>query len=166
VSTAVLLFLAFTVIPAAELFLLLEIGSFIGPLPTFAMVLGMGVLGAWLARREGSNVWRQLTTDLATGLPPQTRLLEAALVVAGGVLLVTPGVLTDVVGMVLLFPPTRRLVAPWIGRWLASRFGGAVQFGPGRPAAEGTTEDGVRYRDPRRSVGAAAADKPFGSKFD
>ncbi len=41
-----------------------------------------------------------------------------------------------------------------------------MQFGPGRPAAEGTTEDGVRYRDPRRSVGAAAADKPFGSKFD
>lgn len=160
------LFLAFTVVPAIELFLLLELGSLVGPLPTFALVLLTGVIGAWLARREGASVWRQLTADLANGLPPTGRVLEAALVVAGGVLLVTPGVLTDLLGIVFLFPPTRRWVAPRVGRFLAARFGGVVELGPGRPSAEGTTDEGVRYREPQRPRAADDKPTPFTSKFD
>jgi UPF0716 protein FxsA len=160
------LFLAFTVIPAIELFLLLELGSFVGPLPTFGFVLVTGVLGAWLARREGSAVWRQLTTDLATGLPPGDRLMEAAMVVAGGVLLVAPGVLTDLTGILFLFPPSRRFLAPRLARWLAARFGGAVELGPGRGAPEGTTEDGVKYRVPRPERAVDDRRTPFQTPFD
>lgn len=160
------LFLAFTVVPAVELFLLLQMGSFVGPLPTFAFVLLTGVLGAWLAKREGAAVWRQLTADLANGLPPQRHLTEAAMVVAGGVLLVAPGVLTDVTGILFLFPPTRRLLAPPLSRFLAARLGGVVELGPGRPTAEGTTDDGVRYRAPRPAVRETDKHTPFTSKFD
>jgi UPF0716 protein FxsA len=160
------LFVAFTVVPAVELFLLLQMGSFVGPLPTFAFVLVTGVLGAWLAKREGAAVWRQLTTDLASGLPPQQHLTEAAMVVAGGVLLVAPGVLTDLTGILFLFPPTRKWIAPHLARWLSARFGGVVELGPGRPSTEGTTEDGVRYREPRRAVPEDAKKTPFASKFD
>ena len=160
------LFLAFTVVPAVELFLLLQMGSLVGPLPTFAFVLLTGVLGAWLAKREGAAVWRQLTADLANGLPPQQHLTEAAMVVAGGVLLVAPGVLTDVTGILFLFPPTRRWIAPALARALAARLGGVVELGPGRPSEEGTTGDGVRYRAPRPAVREADKPSPFSSKFD
>jgi UPF0716 protein FxsA len=67
-------------------------------------------------------VLRQLQADLGRGLPPATRLVEGALVLVGAVLLVTPGMLTDVFGIFLLIPPTRRLIAPITLRWLARRF--------------------------------------------
>lgn len=111
------LFLLFTVIPAAEIAILIAIGSAIGPLPTFLMLVLSGVVGAWFAKREGLAVLRQLGHDAATGLPPAERVVEAALVAAGGLLLVTPGLLTDVAGLLLVVPWTRRRIAPHVLAW-------------------------------------------------
>jgi UPF0716 protein FxsA len=105
------LVLLFTVVPALELFLLLQLGSLFGPTATFLLILLTGVVGAWLAKREGLGLLRQLQEELSRGLPPGDRLMEGVLVVVGGLLLVTPGVFTDLVGFLLIAPPSRKAVA-------------------------------------------------------
>jgi UPF0716 protein FxsA len=115
------LFLAFTVVPLLELYLLLSIGRQVGALPTIALVLGTGLLGAWLARREGVRVMRSWQAAVAQGRLPEDGILNGALVLVGGVLLVTPGILTDAVGLLLLVPPTRRWVAARLRRALERR---------------------------------------------
>lgn len=161
------LILLFTVLPALELFLLLQIGSWLGPTQTFLLVLVTGVLGAWLAKREGFAVLAKLSEELRGGLPPGSRLMEGALVVMGGLLLVTPGVITDLTGMLLIFPFSRRWIAPRALKWLAARFG-VVELGAGRVTEEPpTADDGVRYRGPepifQRPERKAT---PFSSPFD
>jgi UPF0716 protein FxsA len=105
------LLLAFTVVPFIELYLLLAIGWEVGFLPTLAMVLVTGLVGAWLARREGGRVLRSWRESMARGQVPEEGIVSGALVLVGGALLVAPGVFTDVVGLLLLIPPTRRFVA-------------------------------------------------------
>jgi UPF0716 protein FxsA len=98
------LFLAFTLIPLVELWLLLRIGAVLGAVPT-------GLAGASLARREGARAWLAVQAELVAGRIPGRELLEALLVLVAGIVLVTPGVLTDLAGLVLLFRPIRsRLV--------------------------------------------------------
>lgn len=161
------LILLFTVLPALELYLLLQIGSWLGPTQTFLFVLLTGVVGAWLAKREGFAVLRKLTEEVRTGLPPGSRMMEGALVVIGGLLLVTPGVITDLTGMFLIFPPTRRWLAPRALRWLSARFG-LVELGPGRPSeASPEAEDGVRYRGVEPAFRPTERKAtPFSSPFD
>lgn len=113
------LFLLFTVVPALELYLLLQVGSLLGPLPTFLLIVVTGAIGAALARREGLSVLQQLNTEMQQGLPPASRVVEGALIVAGGLLLVTPGMLTDFVGFSLVFPLTRQRIAPRVVTMLA-----------------------------------------------
>ena len=110
------LFLLFVAVPIVEVFLLVEIGQRAGFLPTVAGVLLVGAIGAWLAKREGTKVLREWQGTLRRGQLPSEGLTGAALVLVGGVLLVTPGVLTDVVGLALLFPPSRRVVSGWVRR--------------------------------------------------
>ncbi|MCP3098942.1 FxsA family protein [Myxococcus sp. K15C18031901] len=105
------LLLAFIVVPLLELYLLVVLGRHIGFAPTLGVVLFSALLGSWLARREGSRVTRRWREAMARGQVPEEGLFSGALVLAGGVLFVVPGVLTDVAGLLLLFPPTRRLVA-------------------------------------------------------
>ncbi len=159
------LFLAFTLIPLIELFLLLQIGSALGPTTTFLLLLLTGLLGAGLAKREGFAVLRTLSEELRTGLPPGSRLMEGALVVVGGLLLITPGVLSDAAGLLLIFPPTRRFLAPRALRWLSARFG-VVELGPGR-VTEGMPEDeGVRPRARQAAPRPHRKPTPFSSPFD
>lgn len=113
-----LLFLLFTVLPALEIYLLVSIGSHVGVLPTLALVVVTGFVGAALAKREGLRVLRESQRLLSQGQVPEEGVLGAVLVLVGGVLLVAPGVITDVVGLLLLIPPTRRLVAKGLRRWL------------------------------------------------
>jgi UPF0716 protein FxsA len=134
------LFLLFTVVPALELALLLQLGATLGAWPTFAMLVASGCVGATLARQQGGAVLTQLRADLQRGLPPGDHLVEGALVLAGGLLLLTPGVLTDLFGLALLVPTSRRAVTPWVSRALAdwgARSGARVQLGgaasPPRP---------------------------------
>lgn len=125
------LLVLFTVLPVVELYLLITLGQNVGAGPTIALVLGTGLLGAWLARREGSRVLRSWQGSLARGEMPKEGVISSVLVLVGGVLLVTPGVVTDVTGLVLLLPWTRRWVANAIRKRLEERL--AVQEVGGDP---------------------------------
>lgn len=113
---ALVLLIAFTTL--LELAILLELGRHVGVLPTLALVVFTAVLGGWLMKTEGLGVLRRTQEQLAQGLLPADELLDGVLILAGGLLLLTPGLLTDITGIFLLFPPTRRLVAERLKRKL------------------------------------------------
>lgn len=117
------LLLAFTLVPLAELWLLLRIGAALGGLQTLAIVVITGVIGASLARREGARAWSAVQTELAAGRLPGRELLEALLVLVAGIVLVTPGVLTDTAGLALLVRPIRSAVV----RGLERRYGKRIE---------------------------------------
>lgn len=110
------LLLAFTVIPLIELYLLLALSRVMGVFPTVLLVLLTGVIGASLARAEGLRVLRGFQQAVAAGRVPEDGVVSAVLVLVGGVLLVTPGVLTDACGLLLLIPATRRALSRWVSR--------------------------------------------------
>lgn len=101
------LFLCFTLIPVVELYLLIQVGTVIGGLNTILLVILTGFAGAWLARMEGMNTMLKLRTNLQQGLMPAEEMLDAVIIFASGVVLITPGLLTDVAGLMLLWPVTR-----------------------------------------------------------
>ena len=101
------LLLVFTLIPLAELYLLLQVGSVLGVGLTILLVVGTGVVGAYLARLEGWRTLRQMQDNLHNGIAPTGELIDAALILGAGLLLITPGIVTDMVGFGLLFPPSR-----------------------------------------------------------
>lgn len=108
-------------VPLIDLVLLLFAGSWLGPWPTFGIVVLTGILGSTLARREGLGVLVQLQQDTARGLPPRERLVEAVLIFVGGILLLTPGFLTDLAGFAMIIPATRKLLAPFLMKEFAKR---------------------------------------------
>jgi len=134
------LFLLFTLIPLVELALLIWISQYTGVLFTIGLVILTGVVGASLARREGLRCWLEVQRQLSQGQLPAEPLLEGLMILVAAVLLITPGVLTDLVGFALLVPPIRRLV----GRYLAKRFQAriVVHPGPGFPE-QSPQHDGV-----------------------
>lgn len=115
------LLLLFTLVPVLELALLIMIGQRIGVLLTVALILATGLAGAWLARSEGTRTWREFHSTLGAGQLPGTALLHGLAILVGGSLLLTPGVLTDVLGLVLLIPPTRTAVLSRLRRRLEAR---------------------------------------------
>ena len=110
------LILLFTVLPALELALLIKVGSNIGVLNTIALVVLIGVIGAALARYEGFRVLMKVQDSLQRGIMPSAGILDGFMVLAGGVALLTPGFITDVLGLLLLFPLTRAGI-----KWLLRR---------------------------------------------
>jgi len=111
-----MLFLLFVLVPLIELALLIQVGEWIGLLPTVLLVFVTGVAGAALARREGLRTVRRIQEQLGEGRMPGDALLDGAAILLGGAFLLTPGVLTDVVGLALLIPPTRALFKAWARR--------------------------------------------------
>jgi UPF0716 protein FxsA len=101
------LLLVFTIIPLIELFVLIEIGSRIGSGPTILLLLLTGIFGALLASRQGLSVLQRARHDLGKGHIPANPLIDGIMVLVGGVLLLTPGFLTDIFGFMLLIPLTR-----------------------------------------------------------
>lgn len=129
--------LALIVVPLAEIAIILAVGRAIGGWPTVALLLLESLLGAWLMKREGRTAWRALTEALRTGRMPARELTDAALILVGGTLLLTPGFLTDVAGFFVIAPPTRpvarRLLQGAVERRLLAGVGWGA--GPGfRPA--------------------------------
>ncbi len=102
--------LLFVIVPLVELALLIQMGQWVGFWPTIALVVFTGLTGAWLARMEGLRTMWKLRADLANGRVPGQAIMDGMAVLAGGALLLTPGILTDVVGFSLLFPGTRRAI--------------------------------------------------------
>lgn len=119
------LFLLFTLVPLVELVVLLQIGARIGAAPALALVVGTGLAGAWLARREGSRSWAAVRRELEAGRLPGRELLHALLILIAGVTLITPGIFTDAAGILLLLPPVRSATIRGIRR----RFGGSLGSG-------------------------------------
>jgi UPF0716 protein FxsA len=112
------LFLLFTIVPTVELYLLIQIGKQIGGIQTIAIVIAMGMLGAALARAEGLRVLREWQEALGRGTVPADGVVSGVLILLGGVLLITPGVLSDIAGLLLFIPPVRRAVAHYVTRRL------------------------------------------------
>lgn len=131
-----MLFLLFVLVPLIELALLIQVGQWIGLLPTILLVFVTGIAGAALARREGLRTLRRLQEEVASAQLPGDALLDGAAILLGGAFLLTPGVLTDLVGLSLLLPPTRALIKRLARRELKRRIeDGRIQvqvggFGP------------------------------------
>jgi UPF0716 protein FxsA len=161
------LFLLFTVVPVVELYLLIKVGGLIGALPTIAIVLVTGAAGASLARWQGLAALQEIQRAMNEGRVPGQELLAGVLVLAGGLLLVTPGLITDVTGLLLLVPPVRRLVARGLAGYFRHRievhvggFGVPPGFGPGGEGF-GAGEEGAaagRTVDAEYQAGAAGAE--------
>jgi UPF0716 protein FxsA len=115
------LFLLFLIVPVIEIYLLIKVGSLIGGLPTVAILLLISFLGAYLVRSQGFRIITQVREELARGRLPAAQMLDGALVLVGGILLMTPGFFTDFLGIFFLVPVTRRLIKLWIGVWLQAR---------------------------------------------
>ncbi len=119
--------LAFIVVPIAEIAMIIAVGRVIGGWPTVLLLLVESALGAWLVKREGAGAWRALSSALHSGRMPARELADAALILVGGVLLLTPGFLSDLVGFFLIAPPTRPIARRWlqviVERRLAQRVG-------------------------------------------
>jgi UPF0716 protein FxsA len=119
------LLLLFTLVPLVELYLLIEIGGAIGVAPTIAIVIVTGVIGAALARWQGLGVLRRLQDDLSAGRPPTDALIDGLLIFVAGAVLLTPGLITDALGLLLLVPAgraaVRKLVSAAVARNLVVR---------------------------------------------
>ena len=119
------LLLLFILVPIAELALLIEIGKRVGLPATLALIVATGALGAYLARRQGLGVLAEIRSEMAAGRLPAGQLVDGALILTAGAVLMTPGVLTDAFGFFCLIPPGRRLLK----RYLTRRFERAVKSG-------------------------------------
>jgi UPF0716 protein FxsA len=143
--------LLFVVLPMLEIYLIVQLGQAIGPWWTILLLIGAGVLGAVLVKREGGRAWRALQQALAEHRMPARELADGALILVGGTLLLTPGFLSDVVGLFCILPFTRPLARGVLTRLVARKLvvvaPGAA--GPGfsagrRTAARPGHEDVVR----------------------
>jgi UPF0716 protein FxsA len=114
-----LLVLLFIAIPIAELAVIIQIGEWLGLWPTLLLLLADAVLGSLLLRAQGRAAWRRFSGTLAAGRPPAREIVDGALILVGGALLLTPGFITDVVGLAFLVPPTRALIR----RFVVARIG-------------------------------------------
>ncbi|MFV2007085.1 MAG: FxsA family protein [Longimicrobiales bacterium] len=102
--------LLFIVVPILELVLLIQLGQVVGLLPTLALVITTGVVGAGLARIEGLKALWALQSELAQGRIPAQAIMDGLAILLGGAFLLTPGILTDILGFLLLLPPSRRAI--------------------------------------------------------
>jgi UPF0716 protein FxsA len=117
---AVVLVALFVVLPILEIYVIIQVGQEIGALWTVLLLVFESILGAWIVKREGARAWQALTTALNTGRMPGRELADAALVLVGGTLLLTPGFVTDVFGFFFVLPFTRPIARRILG-WAVTR---------------------------------------------
>jgi UPF0716 protein FxsA len=131
----------FIVVPLAELYVILKVGDWLGILPTIGLLAADSVLGSLLLRSQGRAVWRRFTEAMAAGRIPRAEVLDGVLVIFGGAFLITPGFLTDVVGLLLLLPPTRVVARRVVTRRLGKRVAIGVADATERRRAAGGAYD-------------------------
>lgn len=121
------LVLAFIIVPLLELAVIIQVGQGLGVLPTIGLLLVVSIGGAWLVKFQGLGVMNRIRRQLAAGQMPTDELVNGVLILVAGALMLTPGFITDAVGLSLLFPPSRAVVR----RFLAQRFRASIITGPG-----------------------------------
>ena len=119
--------LLFVLAPLAELFVIIQVGHAIGAFNTIGLLLLISIAGAWLVKREGMSVWRRFQRQVDAGVVPGREIADGVMVLFAGALLLTPGFLSDVLGILLLLPPVRALVRVAVLR-RAARQAGAVRY--------------------------------------
>lgn len=137
-----LLILLFIVVPLAELYVIIQVGQAIGVLPTIGVLLLDSLVGSWMLRSQGRLAWRRFAETLQAGRPPAREVIDGGLILVGGAFLLTPGFLTDVIGLALLLPPTRALVRRGLARRLTARMTASLRRPTARPYdVDGTARD-------------------------
>ena len=130
-----LLLILLLVVPVAELYFIVQVADEIGALPTIGLLILVSVAGAWLLKQQGIATWQRMQATLRRGEMPTKEVTDGALILLGGALLLTPGFLTDVVGLLLVIPATRVGVKSTFRKFLAkrvrTRFGVPPTSGPG-----------------------------------
>ena len=125
---------AFIGVPLLEIYVLVQVGQVIGAWWTILLLIVASVLGTWLIRREGGRAWRALTEALQTGRMPARELADGALILVGGTLMLTPGFVTDAVGVLLILPFTRPVARRLLTGVVTRRL-----LGPGPGSSPGRT---------------------------
>jgi UPF0716 protein FxsA len=153
------LIVLFIVVPIAELYVIIQVGQTIGIWPTLVLLLADAILGSLLLRHQGRGAWRRFNEALAARRFPGKEVVDGLLIVVGGTLLLAPGFLTDIVGIVLLVPPTRAIVRSLLRRFTIGRFTvvGIAMPGsdrapgerPGRPYDIDATADEIDPDEPQ-----------------
>jgi UPF0716 protein FxsA len=139
--------LLFLIVPLAELYVIVKVSDSIGLGWTILLLVADSLLGSWLLRSQGRSVWRRFNEILAQGRVPTREVVDGVLVIFGGAFLITPGFLTDIVGLALLLPPTRAIVR----RILVRRMGRGAVAASARPRRDYDVEGSAReYDDERR----------------
>lgn len=153
------LLVLFLLVPAAEIAVLVAVGDRVGFWPTLSLVVFAAVAGSFLARREGASAWRRVQARMASGGIPGPELVDGLVVFASAILLLAPGFLTDVVGLLGLFPPTRAVISRGLVRAVERRVAsGAIRvavpgagFGPRAPSGS-AVEDAEVVDDGRGDI--------------
>jgi UPF0716 protein FxsA len=131
----------FVIVPLAELYVIFVVGDAIGILPTLAILVADSLIGSMLLKSQGRAVWRRFNETMSSGRIPHREVIDGVLVIFGGAFLITPGFLTDIVGILLLLPPTRS----FFRRLVTSRLGARAAMGAADMA-------GARVRGRRRAA--------------
>jgi UPF0716 protein FxsA len=140
------LVLLFIAVPIVEIYVIIQVGQAIGALWTIALLVADSILGSMLMRAQGRAAWRRFNAAIAESRVPAREVLDGVLVVFGGALLLTPGFVTDIFGLIFLLPPTRAIVR----RLLVRRFGGRIRVSAPPGAGSGFDVDGTAHEvDPR-----------------
>lgn len=113
----------FVLLPFLELYLLLQLSALTSPIFTFTTIILTGFLGAFLAKQQGQKVYKRIQTELQQGRVPGDNLVHGLCILVGGILLLTPGVLSDLTGLLLILPISRQ----WLTRWIKRQFSGFLQ---------------------------------------
>jgi len=128
-----ILFLLFIALPILEIYVIIQVGQQIGALPTLLLLVADALIGAWLVKREGRRAWDALSEAIQAGQAPGRQLADAALVLVGGTLLLTPGFVTDIFGFFFVLPFTRpvarRVLMAFVARRAVRRFTGRAGGG-------------------------------------
>lgn len=115
------LLILFVIIPVTELYILIEVGKRIGSLTTISIIIFTGILGAYLVKNQGFMILKKIQNDLNDGIMPGDSLIQGAIILAGGILLLTPGFVTDTVGFIFLIPVSRNVIKKYLLKWLKGK---------------------------------------------
>ena len=115
------LLILFVIVPVTELYILIEVGKKIGSLTTIGIIILTGIIGAYLVKGQGFMILKKIQNDLNEGVIPGDSLIQGAIILTGGIFLLTPGFVTDIIGFIFLIPVSRRVVKKYLLKWLKGK---------------------------------------------